>query len=296
MSHTKERPESGVRLPGSVRGDQTEPEAEDKAATVTKAQQALGHTSTVGLSKSCFWTSRAQLGFILDAFAFATGSINPDSDTSGLMNNIHQGRIPIEKFAVFAQLREISKLVDSFARSLPLFRGLKRSDQELLLKNNTPLYIQYILARYFRSESGLEQLAWIQEGQISLTSIEDIQSLHRIGLREFNHVAEVIQFRTEENLYDSCSKTVVSLCSFPQQCNGLVASFIIFWCSSTSVRFLREPSRIRCLFQEIAGLVELCKTNFDCEVDFNSGDLVAFIETLEKMRLLFDDSGLWDIS
>jgi hypothetical protein len=36
----------------------------------------------------------------------------------------------------------------------------------LLLKTNIPLYLQYVLARYFESESGYEQLCWIFQGPI----------------------------------------------------------------------------------------------------------------------------------
>jgi hypothetical protein len=72
-----------------------------------------------------------------------------------------------------------------FAASQYLFSSLCKEDQTILLKNNIPLYLQYIIARYFTADTGFEQLSWILEGQILIESIEEVTRLHRITLKRY---------------------------------------------------------------------------------------------------------------
>jgi hypothetical protein len=109
-----------------------------------------------------------------------------------------------------------------------MFASLSTNDQNVLLETNIPLYIQYILARYFSSETGLEQIAWMMEGQISVGSIEDVQNLHYVGIREFNAKAEIIQSETLEKVYKRHANNVADFYAFPQQCNGLIANLLIY--------------------------------------------------------------------
>ena len=51
------------------------------------------------------------------------------------------------------------------------------------MKNNIPLYLQYILARYFTAKTGLEQLSWILEKEFSEDLIKGIMTKN---LQEFD--------------------------------------------------------------------------------------------------------------
>ena len=77
-------------------------------------------------------------------------------------------------------------MVTEFAVTQFSFSSLGKEDQKVLLKNNVPLYLQYILARYFSSESGLEQISWILEGQIIDQTIEEVSEFNLISLSEIN--------------------------------------------------------------------------------------------------------------
>ena len=52
-----------------------------------------------------------------------------------------------------------------------------------MMKNNIPLYLQYILARYFTAKTGLEQLSWILEKEFSEDLIKGIMTKN---LQEFD--------------------------------------------------------------------------------------------------------------
>ena len=102
------------------------------------------------------WMQRKQ---IFDAFSFSSGPSN--SGESRLIILFHQKRLVIQKQVLLSHLDRIGSAVKVFARSQDTFKKLSVRDQEVLLRNNIPLYIQYILARYVSSSSGVEQIAWI---------------------------------------------------------------------------------------------------------------------------------------
>ena len=77
------------------------------------------------------------------------------------------GRRDVDKKYLIDQLGEIAASVTDFAFSQPPFVALKREDQVCLLQNNIPLYLQYVIARYFTAETGLEQVSRILETPVA---------------------------------------------------------------------------------------------------------------------------------
>jgi hypothetical protein len=171
---------------------------------------------------------QSKLNKILDEFAFLTGRIDSHSETAKKIFELHHRKSSIDKLTIVSHLNIIRSTITDFAKSQTMFASLSTNDQNVLLETNIPLYIQYILARYFSSESGLEQMAWLMEGQISVGSIEDVQNLHYIGLREFNAKTEIIQSEMLEKVYKRHANNVADFYAFPQQCNGLIASLLIY--------------------------------------------------------------------
>merc|ERR1712117_129624 len=54
----------------------------------------------------------------------------------------------------------------TFAKTRPFFQSLSNQEQIKARSKTASLYIQYILGRYFSSESGLEQLKWLLDVQM----------------------------------------------------------------------------------------------------------------------------------
>jgi hypothetical protein len=154
--------------------------------------------------------------------------IDCQSEAAKAIFEFHQRKSILSKQALDSHLKKIGSAIKEFALSQKMFASLSTNDQNVLLRSNIPLYIQYILARYFCAESGLEQFAWLMEGQISVRSIDEIQNMCHIGLREFNASTKIIQTEMREELYKRQGKNAATLCEFPQQCNGLIANLIIY--------------------------------------------------------------------
>lgn len=55
----------------------------------------------------------------------------------------------------------LPKLMKSFAYKIPYFNSLSTHDKNWLLSKNSDLFTNYISARYFGADSGLDQLTWI---------------------------------------------------------------------------------------------------------------------------------------
>ena len=240
--------------------------------------------------RSNFLSLRSQLSNILDAFTLITGKLCLTSDLSQDLILNHQRQKPMEKTTLLSQLSMIASTLTEFASSQFLFSSLCKEDQTTLLKNNIPLYLQYVLARYFSADTGLEQLNWILEGQICIESIEVVTSLNRISLREFN--ASVNLFHKSETLeiFSHLAENIGMFYSLPQHCNGLIANMLLYLTDDKMTGKLKEYKRITCIFEEAKELVKLAFDQMDrklnCEGSRSIGPLIY---SLAKMKTIFGE-------
>ncbi len=240
--------------------------------------------------RSNFLSLRSQLSNILDAFTLITGKLCLTSDLSQDLIMNHQRQKSMQKTTLLTQLSMIASTLTEFASSQFLFSSLCQEDQTTLLKNNIPLYLQYVLARYFSADTGLEQLNWILEGQICIESIEVVTSLSRISLREFN--ASVNLFIKSETLeiFSHLVENIGMFYSLPQHCNGLIANMLLYLTDDTMTGKLKEYNRITCIFKEAKELVKLAFDQMDrrlnCEGSRSIGPLIY---SLAKMKTIFGE-------
>jgi hypothetical protein len=242
--------------------------------------------------KNDYWTRflspRAQLSSVLDAFTLITGKLSLSSELAQDLIQNHQHLKPIQKVTVISQLSTIASMLTEFAASQFLFKNLIKDDQILLLKNNIPLYLQYVMARYFSAETGIEQLNWILEGQLVIESIEEITKLTRIGLTEFNSTVNLFPTSEAAELYSRYSENVGMFYPFPQHCSGLIANMLLFYSDDSIADELKEPKRISCIFEEAKELVRVGFEHLDRNLYINAGSNVGpLIHTLTKMKSIF---------
>ena len=96
---------------------------------------------------------------ILDAFALSSAKLSPNTPQAQDLIRNHLRLKPLDKTTIVNQISMIAFMLSEFATSQYLFSTLKREDQIILLKNNIPLYLQYVMARYFHAETGIINLA-----------------------------------------------------------------------------------------------------------------------------------------
>jgi len=241
-------------------------------------------------SEDHFLSLRSQLSTILDAFTLITGQLSLTSELAQDLILNHQRQKSMEKTTLLSQLSMIASTLTEFAYSQFLFSSLSREDQTTLLKNNIPLYLQYILARYFSADTGVEQLNWILEGQICIESIEMVTSLSRISLKEYNTSVNLFLSSQMLELFSSCAAQIGLFYPFPQHCNGLIANMLLYYTDKSIVGKLKEEKRIGCIFEEAKELVKMGFFCMDRPLDINpSNSIGPLIHTLSKMKQIFGD-------
>ncbi len=259
-------------------------------ATKMSVEGAVQIQNSGASYKSNFLSLRSQLSNILDAFTLITGKLCLTSDLSQDLILNHQRQKPMEKTSLLSQLSMIASTLTEFASSQFLFSSLCKEDQTTLLKNNIPLYLQYVLARYFSADTGLEQLNWILEGQICIESIEVVTSLSRISLREFN--ASVNLFSKSETLeiFSHLVENIGMFYSLPQHCNGLIANMLLYLTDDTMAGNLKEYKRITCIFEEAKELVKLAFDQMDRRLNCDgSRSIGPLVYSLTKMKNIFGE-------
>jgi hypothetical protein len=231
---------------------------------------------------------RSQLAEVLEGFAFATGKLCLASQNSTLLILNHQGKDKCDKHTLIAQLSSIASIITEFASSQLLFSSLTKEDQIILLKNNVPLYLQYIIARYFSAATGLDQLSWILEGQISIDSIEEVTTLSKISLTEYNLQVDLFHSSNVTELYLSSVENIGLYYPFPQQCNGLIANLLMYHKTDAMTELLTEPKRISCIFEQAKELVKMGFEHLDRTLEMNAvGSIGPLIQSLIQMNHIF---------
>ena len=156
-----------------------------------------------------------------------------DSQCSQDLFQCHLNLKKIELSTLIGQLSQLACHLTDFALSLPQFTALCPEDQTTLLKYNVPLYLQYVAARYFSAETGLEQMTWILEGQLFTESVDQIEELTSISLAEFQGETNFFSSLEFLEMFSHYVKLIGSLFPFPQHCNGLISTLLLFHSSDS---------------------------------------------------------------
>jgi hypothetical protein len=236
----------------------------------------------------CSWMSLEQ-SQVVKAFAKISSKLQLSQD---FMDNHHRIK-PLEKRPLFSQLNMISMVFSDFAKTQDSFTGLHASDQEILLKNNSQLYIQYILARYFSADSGLDQISWMsQEAKPSKTT----SVVNQISFEEFNRCTNLFQCAEAADHYSQLSGNIESFYPLTLQCTAMVANLLLFNTDELVKKNLVDAAKISELFEKATWLLKLGMESgsvasktlaVESEMMSNFGPL---IRTLIKMKTIFERS------
>jgi hypothetical protein len=210
-----------------------------------------------------------------------------DSQCSQDLIQCHLNLKKIELSTLIGQLSQVACHLTDFALSLPQFAILCPEDQATLLKYNVSLYLQYVAARYFSAETGLEQMTWILEGQLFTESVEKIEDLTYVSLAEFQGETNFFSSIEFLEMFSHYVKLIGSLFPFPQHCNGLISTLLLFHTSDSSRKELKDWLTVERLYLEIKGLAEnelkdLMNMKIGCD------DLTMMMQSLTQMKSIFE--------
>ena len=178
------------------------------------------------------------------------GSTAADKD----LIQIQLSRKPICLATFLGQLNILASKLRLFAASQVHFRSLAPEDRATLLRSNTPLYLQYITARYLTAKTGLEQLQWILES-CDPGSFETL-CLTVISLEELTW--EQIRFRSSKTfaMYSEYLRLIESFFSFHQSFNCFIANALLFHTDDLTRKELKEPLKVEAFYHKVLSLAE----------------------------------------
>lgn len=100
-------------------------------------------------------------------------------------------RIP-DKSSLTRHLKKLAQVFWTFAQQQPEFNSLSKCDQRRLMYHNAPLFIQFVLGKYFTSSWGIEQCQWLFLGQIFQFWCPNI-TVASIGWIRFNQLINLFK-------------------------------------------------------------------------------------------------------
>ena len=188
------------------------------------------------------------------------------------------GKGPLIKEDLFSYVIDLCNQFKHFALSRQEFLGLSKYDQRRLLHQNTPIYVQFVLAMYFNVKSGWQQLQ-ILPG-IDPISTEVLEYKH-VTFAKFQHDLQLFHpnqetINYEKLTYDPCFQRVRQD-DFPQ-----LAMLILF--NHDGISFYDNGISISKQSRKIRNMFTM---NFDEE---------KVISTCAKMSKCFSSNVKWSNS
>ena len=150
---------------------------------------------------------------------------------------------------------------------------------------------QYLVSRYFSSDTALGQLSWLLKGcgismPIGLFDDIDLAEMTAMTFTKFNAICPIIEDNSgnEELLreFSNCIDDIKKEFQYPQYYNGLMGILLLF--SNDDSYELKEPHHIQSVLQEIK---ELAITGYEEFQNFGIPSLNKLIFTLHKMSNIF---------
>ena len=147
-----------------------------------------------------------------------------------------------------------------FSMQISQFTLLPFSDQRKLLSANTPIFVQYILARYFAADNGSEQLHWLLGHDVPELLVD--VSLAKVSLATFNRSMDLFSTATDLSSYENLLSQITKL-GVTQVHNPLVATLFLFMQSENTN--LSERVSVQKIFDSVLELAT--KTSGDLNKD-----------------------------
>jgi len=188
-----------------------------------------------------------------------------------------------------------------FSSNRARFQSLHRADQEILLRHNAPLFLQYILAKFIGSPDPVDQLAWILNGCVQLFYSDDRILFQRIRPTQLSLDFGLASSFLTSDVYVDNSVRVTNLFPASRRMTGLVANFLLFRTTDAMRQTVNDVASVDDAFAEAVELFRLCRREMEpgssghnnVVGDVGVGDdFYATLRHLDQMKCIFE---MWTI-
>ena len=243
---------------------------------------------------------------IVDCFDLTRNQMGLTSGFKKELIDYHEGNWVLPKESLFKYINELGHQFKHFALLHKEFLSLPKGDQRKLLQRNTPLYIQYILARYITAHSGEEQISWLlgKEALENYDTKEDInkKTLKRLNqhLNLFNIVAPIERylgfakkatFPSMRSVFESlflCISRFFKIIVFRFNCLKILAHLLIY--QHDDFMNLEACDDLKTYLDHAWMVCPHAQYSFQC---VEKPNVPVVIEALEKMARFFAQNVIW---
>jgi hypothetical protein len=191
----------------------------------------------------------------------------------------------LSKFLLKTQLTSVAKILVLFSRQQEEFIAIDQSDQRRLILRNAPTFVQYILSRYFLSETGAEQ---VRQLIFKLPKLRHPENLKHVKLHDFMQMTNLCNMR-RPGLTKKYGEQVALGIIFPDAPIEVIAMACLF--RRRQEDLLQDKKLIAINEAKIRTALdwahEACGTP-----SFN--EMSALLEHSESLSVSFDQLVVWD--
>ena len=179
-------------------------------------------------------------------------------------------KAPSTAAEISKHLTRLASQFRHFARLQPTFESLSAGDKAALLRENTDIFVQYILARFIKAKSSEEQLRWLLDVNMPENLSNDCDN-NKVSLSLVNDEA-----------YESMADVIASS-GLVYHGTALVANLLLFR-TSTGMQ-INNMTGVNANFIEALEMLRESHAGFGQNIKVEP--ILYMVKTLEKMNLIF---------
>lgn len=231
---------------------------------------------------------RRQVEKVLHCFSLTCSQMEIEQGFVQQLLNFHLGDGLLAKGALKRHISSLGNQFRHFAILHKDFLRLSKSDQRKLLLRNTPLYIQYLLARYFTAADGLSQITWLLSPQHTpdLKPCES-RGIQRVSFNRFNKMIHLFRKDAMLDMYKEFASRLNKV-YFKYTCNAILAHIFLF--SHDKTNMFDRPDLVQEFHRDCLDICPHSRHYYGCIEKPNVGSVIA---TCEAMARFFAQNMLW---
>ena len=223
---------------------------------------------------------RRQVQKVLAAFRLTCVQVDIDPHFVDTMVAFHRGDISkVPKQLFIAHLKHMNQQYQHFAMLDKAFLGLPKRDKQSLVQRNAPLFIQYILGRYFSSETGYEQLKWLLGSHAPNMSLKDQDKLQLVTLAKFNKRQGLFKKYACLTTYEEFCKRL-NYRSLKFKCTSVWNHIVLYHFDKDVM--LDDPTAVHSLCEDSMTMLPHSAHYFGCTEKPNVHGMIATTEAMAK--------------
>ena len=226
----------------------------------------------------------------IECFKLSNEQLNFKSDFIDELISYHRGECLLTHQSFCDFLTTMGSQFRHMALMNLDFCQLSLGDQRKLLARNTPLFIQYVLARYFTAETGYEQLSWLLGFHTPKMSTKEQSFIKKISLKRANQHLNLFHFGAYLDTYREFAQRL-NVRTLRYKCTAIWCHIILYQTDHSMT--LDNKQLVERLCEDSLKICAHSGYMFQCTEKPN---IPGMLFSAEAMARFFAQNFIWEIS